>query len=69
MNIYGIIGGTHLVEADEQRLKNTIEFLKEKNIQILGMSHCTGEHATEEIRHEFRDKFVYNNTGNIIKIT
>ena len=25
MPIYGIVGGTHLIEADEQRLKNTIE--------------------------------------------
>ncbi|MCM8710109.1 MBL fold metallo-hydrolase [Clostridium sp. SYSU_GA19001] len=28
--IYGVIGGTHLVDADEQRLNKTIEFLKEK---------------------------------------
>ena len=68
MNIYGIIGGTHLVEADEQRLKKTIEFLKEKSIQILGVSHCTGAYAAEEIKCEFREKFIYNNTGNIIKI-
>lgn len=66
MPIYGIVGGTHLIEADEQRLNNTINFLKEKNIHILGLSHCTGEYAIEEIKHEFRDKFVYNNTGNII---
>ncbi len=68
MPIYGIIGGTHLIEADGQRLNNTINFLKEKHINILGMSHCTGEYAVEKIKHEFKDKFVYNNTGNIIKI-
>lgn len=68
MSIYGIVGGTHLIEADEQRLKNTIKFFKEKDIQVLGLSHCTGEYALEEIKREFKNKFLYNNTGNIIKI-
>ncbi len=68
MTIYAIVGGTHLIEADEKRLKNTINFLKEKNIQILRMSHCTGENAVKEIKYEFREKFIYNNTGNIIEI-
>lgn len=66
--IYGVIGGTHLLEADELRLSKTIDFLKEKHIQILGLSHCTGEKAAEEIKHEFKEKFIYNNTGNIIKV-
>lgn len=68
MSIYGIVGGTHLVEADEQRLKTTMNYFKEKSICILAMSHCTGKYAVEKIRHEFVDEFVYNNTGNIIKI-
>ncbi|MCB2292711.1 MBL fold metallo-hydrolase [Clostridium algoriphilum] len=68
MTIYGIVGGTHLVEANEQRLKNTINYFKEKDIYLLAMSHCTGKYATEKIKNEFKDKFTYNNTGNIIKI-
>ncbi|HEY8891370.1 MAG TPA: MBL fold metallo-hydrolase [Clostridium sp.] len=68
MSIYGIVGGTHLVEADEQRLKTTMNYFKEKNICILAMSHCTGKYAVEKIRHEFVDEFVYNTTGNIIEI-
>lgn len=68
IKIYGIIGGTHLVEADNLRLNNTIKFLKEKDVQILGMSHCTGEKAIKEIKEQFEEKFLYNNTGNIIKI-
>lgn len=68
MTIYGIVGGTHLVEADEERLRNTINYFKEKDIYILAMSHCTGKDATEKIKREFKEKFIYNNTGNIIKI-
>ena len=68
MPIYGIIGGTHLIEADELRLNSTIDFLKEKNIQIIGMCHCTGEKAAEKVKEEFGEKFFYSNTGSVIKI-
>ncbi|MGH4125401.1 MAG: MBL fold metallo-hydrolase [Clostridium sp.] len=68
LQIYGVVGGTHLVEANEQRLKTTMNYFKEKNIHILGMSHCTGKYAIEKIKHEFRNEFLYNNTGNIIEI-
>lgn len=66
--IYGIIGGSHLVEADEERVSKTIEFFKENNIKIIAMSHCTGEIAIEKLKNEFKDKFVYNNTGNIMNL-
>jgi len=66
--IYGVIGGTHLIDADEERTDNTINFLREKNIQFLGISHCTGEKAVEEIKKQFGKRYLYNNTGNIIEI-
>lgn len=65
--IYAVIGGSHLIEADELRLSNTINYLKEKNINILRLSHCTGDIAVKRLKEEFKDKFVYNNTGNIIE--
>lgn len=67
MPIYAIIGGSHLVEADEERVSKTIEFFKENNIKIIAMSHCTGESTIEKLKTEFKDKFVYNNTGNVIE--
>lgn len=66
--IYAVIGGSHLIEADELRLSNTINYLKEKNINILRLSHCTGDIAVKRLKEEFKDKFVYNNTGNIIEV-
>lgn len=67
MPIYAIVGGSHLIEADEPRLNNTINYLKEKNINILRLSHCTGDRAVEKLESEFGNKFVYNNTGNILE--
>ena len=64
MIIYGIVGGSHLIEADELRLSNTIKYFKENNISILRLSHCTGENAIRKLQYEFGNKFVYNNTAN-----
>lgn len=66
--IRGIVGGTHLVEADEDRLKKTIADLKEMNIDFIAVSHCTGEENLEKMREVFGEKFIFNCTGNIIKI-
>lgn len=67
MPIYGIIGGTHLIEADEQRLMETINYFKEIDIKFIGVSHCTGEKAIESLKSEFKTKYFYNNTGNVIE--
>jgi len=67
-NIYAVIGGSHLVEADDYRLHKSIEFLKEKDIKLLAMCHCTGEVAMEKLKEEFEEGFIYNNTGNVINL-
>lgn len=68
MNIYGIVGGTHLVDADDTRIENTIVYLKEKNIQKIGVSHCTGEKAEKRLKEAFGDKFFQNHGGNVIEL-
>ncbi|CAH2213033.1 MBL fold metallo-hydrolase [Tepidibacter aestuarii] len=68
MNIYGIVGGTHLVDADEIRLNKTIAYFKEKNIQLIGVSHCTGENAEKKLKEIFNNSFFNNNTGNSFEV-
>lgn len=68
MPIYAVIGGSHLVEADNVRIDNTIKFIKQNNIAMLRLSHCTGEKAIKKIENEFPENFIYNNTGNIIEL-
>ena len=67
-NIYGVIGGTHLIEADENRINLTLNQLKEMNIKFIGISHCTGTKASEKLKHDFNDIYFSNNTGKIINI-
>ena len=43
--VWAVFGGTHLVEADEARVRQTVRRLKEMGLGLLGMSHCSGEAA------------------------
>ena len=69
MPIYAVIGGTHLIGASKDRLDITIEHLKNLNIEILAVSHCTGEDGIKQLKDTFEEKFIYNNTGNILNLT
>ena len=61
--IYAVIGGTHLVGASEERIDRTIADLSEMGIQRLGVSHCTGFHASARLAQAFEDIFFLNNAG------
>ncbi len=61
--IYCVIGGTHLFNATQERLAQTVADLRETGIQRLGVSHCTGFNASCRLANEFPDIFFLNNTG------
>jgi 7,8-dihydropterin-6-yl-methyl-4-(beta-D-ribofuranosyl)aminobenzene 5'-phosphate synthase len=61
--VYAAIGGTHLFRASDERIERTIAELKEMGIQRLGVSHCTGFHASARLAQEFEDAFFLNNAG------
>ena len=68
MPIYAVIGGTHLIDADEVRMQKTIDALKDMKIQLVAVSHCTGEEGICCLRQELKECFLFNNTGNVIEI-
>lgn len=41
--IYAVLGGTHLVEADEERILNSVDTMKRMGVEVLGLSHCSGD--------------------------
>lgn len=45
--VYAILGGTHLVEADETRILQTMRELKSFGVGLLGLNHCSGEQAEQ----------------------
>ena len=60
--IAGIIGGTHLIEADEERINKSADYLNSLGIKILGLSHCTGEEAVDIFNEKCKGTFL-NRTG------
>ncbi len=61
--VAAVLGGTHLVEAEEERLAKTVEALKQHDVKTIAVSHCTGEAGMELLQREFPQGFVLNNTG------
>ena len=41
--IRAVVGGTHLVEADRERIHMTLRTMKDLGIGLLGFNHCSGE--------------------------
>ena len=66
--VYAVIGGTHLLRASDERIERTIADLKEMGIQKLGVSHCTGFHASARLAREFEGVFYLNNAGSRITL-
>ncbi|MDE5719103.1 MAG: MBL fold metallo-hydrolase [Lachnospiraceae bacterium] len=48
--VYAVFGGSHLVEADEPRLAETMKMLGDMGIGMAGFNHCTGDMAQERLR-------------------
>lgn len=53
-DVFLVLGGTHLVAADDNRLSLTVEYLKKYGITLFGF-HCTGDYASFKL-HSALDK-------------
>lgn len=65
-SIYMVIGGTHLIHASDQRIKKTMDYFKKQDIDYIGVSHCTGETATDAMQS--MKGYFLNKTGTVIHI-
>ena len=63
-----VIGGTHLLQASEERALMTAATLQEMGVQRVGVSHCTGMKASILLAQQLGDAFFSNNTGSTITI-
>ncbi|MBE6072444.1 MAG: MBL fold metallo-hydrolase [Clostridium butyricum] len=66
-NIIGIIGGTHLKDADEERVNKSVEYVNSLNLKLLGLSHCTGNKVATIFSDKCQNTFK-NRTGKILVI-
>jgi 7,8-dihydropterin-6-yl-methyl-4-(beta-D-ribofuranosyl)aminobenzene 5'-phosphate synthase len=61
--VYAILGGTHLGFCSDAQLDQTIDALKNFKVEILAVSHCTGQRPIARIASEFGSGFAFGNVG------
>ncbi|MDJ1172650.1 MBL fold metallo-hydrolase [Roseofilum capinflatum] len=61
--IYAVMGGMHLLRADDRRLHATVETLKRYQVQRIGANHCTGMKAMSVLWHDLGDRCVEAHVG------
>ncbi len=65
--VYAVLGGFHLINADDKRIQATVDELKKLNLEFIGPCHCTGKKATKRIAEAFGDRCRPLHTGDVIK--
>lgn len=60
--IYAVLGGTHLVESDKESLDLSMEYLKKDTLKVIGVSHCTGQIAMDQLASS-NSRYYHNRTG------
>jgi len=66
--IHGIVGGFHLVEASDSRIKATSQALKKLDPAWIYPGHCTGFKAQAEFYKIFKERFSPLQTGMVIEM-
>jgi 7,8-dihydropterin-6-yl-methyl-4-(beta-D-ribofuranosyl)aminobenzene 5'-phosphate synthase len=62
-NVYAVIGGTHLITANENRIETTLTELEMFDPKYLIFGHCTGFNALCKFKNKFKDKFQILESG------
>ncbi len=65
---YAILGGTHLDFLTPEQLEESINVLREMEIERIGVSHCTGMRAAFRLSLEFGDRFFYGCVGSVLEV-
>ncbi len=67
--VYGLIGGLHLIEADDERIEKTVDALSNMDLELVVAGHCTGLKALSKLQVVFGDKFQLLHSGKAISIS
>jgi 7,8-dihydropterin-6-yl-methyl-4-(beta-D-ribofuranosyl)aminobenzene 5'-phosphate synthase len=63
-----VMGGFHLVNASEERIRQTIDALKVMEPERLVPLHCTGDRAMAALAHAFGDRLEFAHVGSEIRV-
>ncbi len=65
--VRAVIGGFHLIDASEDRIRKTAKALKDLGVEKVYTGHCTGFNGEMAIYGEFKEDFVKLQCGKVIK--
>ena len=61
---HAVIGGTHLGFLDSKRqLEETMRALEEYGLELIAVSHCTGQYAAAAFLQRFENRFAFAGAG------
>ncbi len=66
--VYAVIGGSHLMNADAEKIDKTVKAFKKSGIKKVALSHCTGDKAIVQFSNAFKQNFIFNKAGLIIDL-
>ena len=67
-DIFLVMGGFHMHRSTQKQIDEVVLSLKDKGVQFVAPSHCTGENAMEAFRKTFGENFIKAGLGKKIVI-
>lgn len=67
-HIYAVLGGTHLGASPAPQLDPTIEALQKFDIEMLAVSHCTGQAPVARLASVFGKRFAFGRVGFTLEV-
>jgi len=65
--IHAILGGLHLAKAADDKLAKIVDQLREFDLDMIGVGHCTGPRAFLALANEFEDRVFLNTVGQAVR--
>lgn len=65
--VHAIIGGTHLGFSDEAQFEETVRVLDHYQIDLLGVSHCTGLVKASLLHARLQERFFFGTVGTVLE--
>ncbi len=66
--VAALIGGFHLIDAENDRIEKTIARLEELEVELIYTGHCSGLKAEALLMERFKDRFHKLRTGMVIEM-
>jgi len=66
--IYAVLGGTHLLNTPEDRLRRTVAGLRQFGLELIAPCHCSGIRATVAMHRAFGKRCLDHQAGSIFEL-